>query len=229
MTEYSVVGKPLPRVDGIKKLSGQAKYTVDIVLPDMLYAKILRSPHPHAKILSIDTSKAERLPGVEAVITGKDTLGIRYGFVDTPSFPAEERPLAEDKVRFIGESVVAVAAVDPDTAEDALDLIEVEYDPLPGVFDPEEAIKDGAPQIHGEITRTTSCAWEDWGVARKSHSYTPINNVAGKVAFSYGDLNKGFANADYVREDRFKSPATVPYGHGTPRHRGELRPAVGKT
>ncbi len=208
MSEYSVVGKPLPRVDGLKKLSGQAKFTVDIVLPDMLYAKILRSPHPHARILSIDTSQAEALPGVAAVITGKDTQGIRYGFVDTPSFPAEERPMAEDKVRFIGESVVAVAAVDPDTAEDALDLIEVEYDPLPGVFDPEESMKDGAPQIHGEITRTTSCAWEDWGVARKSHSYTPINNVAGKVEFSYGDLNKGFAEADYVREDRFKSPAT---------------------
>lgn len=102
MIEYSVVGKPVPRVDGLAKLSGQAKYTTDVVLPNMVYGKILRSPHPHAKIVSIDTSRAEKLPGVEAVITGKDTRGIRYGFVDTPSYPAEERPLAEDKVRFIG-------------------------------------------------------------------------------------------------------------------------------
>jgi 4-hydroxybenzoyl-CoA reductase subunit alpha len=209
MGEYSVVGKPLPRVDGLAKLTGQAKYTTDIVLPDIVYGKLLRSPHPHAKIISIDTSKAEKLPGVEAVITGKDTLGIRYGFVDTPSYPAEERPLAEDKVRFIGEAVAAVAAVDPDIAEDALDLIEVEYDPLPAVFDPEEAMKDGAPQIHGEITRTTTCAWEDWGVAKKSHSYTPMNNVAGRVLISYGDIEKGFAEADYTREDRFWSPATA--------------------
>src|SRR5512136_1240957 len=108
MTEYSVVGKSLPRVDGVAKLTGQAKYTTDIVLPNMVYAKILRSPLPHAKIVNIDISKAEKLPGVEAVITGKDTWGIRYGFVDTPAYPAEERPLAEDKVRFVGEAVAAV-------------------------------------------------------------------------------------------------------------------------
>lgn len=208
MNERSVVGKPLPRVDGKSKLTGQAKFTTDVVLPGMLHGKLLRSPLPHAKILSIDTSKAEKLPGVAAVITGKDTWGIRYGFVDTPNYPAEERPIAEDKVRFIGETVAAVVAVDPDIAEDALDLIEVDYDPLPAVFDPEEAMKDGAPQIHGEITRTTSCAWEDWGVARKSHSYTPVNNVAAKVVVSYGDVEKGFAEADYVREDRSRSPGT---------------------
>jgi 4-hydroxybenzoyl-CoA reductase subunit alpha len=208
MNERSVVGKPLPRVDGKAKLTGRAKFTTDIMLPGMLHAKLLRSPLPHAKIRSIDTSKAEKLPGVVAVLTGKDTWGIRYGFVDTPNYPAEERPIAEDKVRFIGETVAAVAAIDPDTAEDALDLIEVDYDPLPPVFDPEEAMKDGAPQIHGEITRTTSCAWEDWGVARKSHSYTPVNNVAARVLVTYGDVEKGFAEADYVREDRSRSPGT---------------------
>lgn len=208
MNEHSVVGKGLPRVDGKAKLTGRAQFTTDVVLPGMLHAKLLRSPLPHAKILSIDTSKAEKLPGVFAVITGKDTWGIRYGFVDTPNYPAEERPIAEDKVRFIGETVAAVAAVDPDIAEDALDLIEVDYEPLQAVFDPEEAMKDGAPQIHGEITRTTSCAWEDWGVARKSHSYTPVNNVAARVLVSYGDVEKGFAEADYVLEDRTKSPGT---------------------
>lgn len=208
MNERSVVGKPLPRVDGKAKLTGRAIFTTDIVLPGMLHAKILRSPLPHAKILSIDTSKAEKLPGVMAVITGKDTWGIRYGFVDTPNYPAEERPMAEDKVRFIGEAVATVVAVDPDTAEDALDLIEVDYDPIQAVFDPEEAMKDGAPQIHGEITRTTTCAWEDWGVSRKSHSYTPVNNVAARVLVTYGDVEKGFAEADYIREDRSRSPGT---------------------
>ncbi|OPY71729.1 MAG: 4-hydroxybenzoyl-CoA reductase subunit alpha [Syntrophorhabdus sp. PtaU1.Bin058] len=208
MNERSVVGKPLPRIDGKAKLTGRAKYTTDIVLPGMLHAKLLRSPLPHAKIRSIDTSKAEKLPGVVAVITGKDTWGIRYGFVDTPNYPAEERPIAEDKVRFIGETVAAVAAIDPDTAEDALDLIEVDYDPLPPIFDPVEAMKDGAPQIHGEITRTTSCAWEDWGVARKSHSYTPENNVAARALVTYGDIEKGFAEADYIREDHSRSPGT---------------------
>src|SRR4030042_6174543 len=117
----------------------------------MVYGKLLRSPHPHAKIVNIDISKAEKLPGVEGVITGKDTWGIRYGFVDTPTYPAEERPLAEDKVRFVGEAVAAVAAVDPDISEDALELIEVECDPLPAVFDPEGEMKDGAPQLHGGI------------------------------------------------------------------------------
>ena len=208
MNERSVVGKPLPRVDGMAKLTGRAVFTTDVVLPGMLYAKLLRSPLPHANILSIDTSKAEKLPGVEAVITGKDTWGIRYGFVDTPNYPAEERPIAEEKVRFIGETVAAVAAVDPDTAEDALDLIEVEYDPLPAIFDPVEAMKEGAPQIHGEITRATSCAWEDWGVARKSHSYTPVHNVAARVLVAYGDIEKGFAEADYIREDSSRSPGT---------------------
>lgn len=208
MSELSVVGKSLPRVDGLLKLTGQAKFTTDVVLPGMLHGKLLRSPLAHAKILSIDTSKAEKLPGVMCVLTGKDTWGIRYGFVDTPNYPAEERPMAEDKVRFVGESVAAVIAVDTDTAEDALDLIQVDYDPLEAVFNPLDAMKDGAPQIHGEITRTTSCAWEDWGVARKSHSYTPANNVAARVLLTYGDADKGFSEADYVHEGRYRSPGT---------------------
>ena len=208
MSELSIVGKPLPRVDGKAKLTGRAIFTTDVVIPGMLHVKLLRSPLPHARIVSIDTSKAEKLPGVAAVITGKDTWGIRYGFVDTPNYPAEERPIAEDKVRFIGETVAAVAAVDQDTAEDALDLIEVDYEPLQPVFDPREAMKEGAPQIHGEITRNTSCAWEDWGVARKSHSFTPVNNVAANVLIAYGDVEKGFAEADYIREDHSRSPGT---------------------
>ncbi|GAG96788.1 unnamed protein product, partial [marine sediment metagenome] len=97
MQQYSVVGKPIPRVDGSLKATGEAKFTVDIALPEMLYGKILRSPYPHAKILSIDTSKAEALPGVKAVITGKDTGEVRFSFIDTPRYPADQCPLAIDK------------------------------------------------------------------------------------------------------------------------------------
>ena len=151
MKEYSVVGKPLTRVDGRVKVTGLAQYASDITLPNMLHGKILRSPHPHAKIVNIDTSQAEALPGVKAVVTGKDTGGIRFGFVDTPRYPADEYPLAIDKVRYIGEEVAAVAAIDEITAAEALSLIEVDYEPMPAIFDPEEALKDGAPKVHEEI------------------------------------------------------------------------------
>ena len=136
MKEYSVIGKSLPRVDGIVKATGEAKYTDDMALPGMLYGKILRSPYPHARILHIDTTRAERLPGVKAIFTGRDTDGIRIAFVDNPRYPADGYILAIDKVRYIGEEVAAVAATEEDIAEEALDLIQVEYEPLPAVFDP---------------------------------------------------------------------------------------------
>lgn len=148
MNDYEIIGKPLPRIDGLEKATGQAKFTVDKVIPGMLHGKLLRSPYPHAKILSINTEKVKRLPGVKAVITREDVVGIRYAFVDTPRYPADETPLAVDKVRYIGDEVAAVAAIDPDTAEEAIRLIEVEYEPLPAVFDPEEAMNPEAPDIH---------------------------------------------------------------------------------
>lgn len=183
MNNYSVVGKPVPRIDGIAKATGQAKYTFDLVLPGMLYGKILRSPHPHARILHIDTSRAERLPGVKAVITARDTLGKPYG--NWRRFPElmDEYTLAVDKVRYIGEQVAALAAVDEDTAEEALDLIEVEYEPLPAVFDPREAMKDGAPLIHEGVK----------------------NNIrpAAVRHIEYGNVEQGFKESDYIREDRY--------------------------
>ncbi|MDZ4247638.1 MAG: 4-hydroxybenzoyl-CoA reductase subunit alpha, partial [Dehalococcoidia bacterium] len=151
MNDYNVVGKPVPLIDARVKATGEAIYTEDINLPGMLYGKILRSPYPHATIRSVDTSKAEKLPGVKAVVTGKDTPGIRFAFVDTPGHPADEYPLAIDKARYAGEEVAAVAAVDLETAEQALDLIEVEYEILPAVFNPEDALKPGAPQVHDVI------------------------------------------------------------------------------
>jgi CO/xanthine dehydrogenase Mo-binding subunit len=210
MAEFRVINKPLPRKDSIEKITGEAKYTFDIKLPNMLYARILRSPSAHAKIVKIDTSKAEKLSGVKAVITGKDTKGMKFAFVDTPHYPCDQPVIAEDKVRFIGESVAAVAAVDMDTANEALDLIEIDYKPISAVFNPEESMKKGAPQIHDEQIPEPGrkCAWQDWGVARAAKSYNPINNIGARVNLGYGDSEKGFAEADYIREDTWDIPRT---------------------
>ena len=186
MEKYSVIGKSLPRVDAVVKATGEAKFTVDMAPPRMLYGKILRSPYPHARILNIDTSKAKRLWGVKAVITGNDTLGIKYGTIDVPQYPADKNPLAMDKVRYIGDEVAAVAAVDEDIAEEALDLIEVEYEELPAVFDPEAAMKPDAPKIH------------DGG------------NICARISWDFGDVEKGFKEAYLIREDRFE---TAPIAH----------------
>ena len=208
MRNYKVVGKPLPRVDGKVKTTGEAIFVVDVKLPNMLHGKILRSPYPHAKIVKIDTSKAKALPGVKAVITGQDTGPVRFGFVDTPRYPADQYPLAIDKVRYVGDEVAAVAAVDEITAAEALELIDVVYEELPAVFDPEEALKDGAPKVHEKIVPNTTCAWEDWGVGRAPRTFKVVNNICAKVEVSHGDVEKGFAESDYVREIKTYSPST---------------------
>jgi 4-hydroxybenzoyl-CoA reductase alpha subunit len=182
MSEYSVIGKRVRRVDGPEKVTGSAKYTFDIVLPNMLYGKILRSPYPHAKILNIDTSRAEKLIGVKAVVTGKDTPGRKQGIWRRFSELRDEEILCREKVRYIGDAVAAVAAIDEDTAEEALDLIEVEYEPLPAVFDPLEAIKEDAPQIHDGVELNI--------------------NVTRHI--EWGDVDEAFTRCDYVREDHFK-------------------------
>jgi 4-hydroxybenzoyl-CoA reductase subunit alpha len=163
----------------VAKATGDAEYTDDMVLPRMLYGKILRSPYPHARIIDIDTSRAENLPGVKAVITGKDTPGRKYGVFGRT---ADQYALAIDKVRYIGDEVAAVAAIDEDIVEEALDLIRVEYEPLPAVFDPEEAMRPGAPRIHG--------------VER---------NISGITRLDFGDVERGFQESDYIREDRFQT------------------------
>lgn len=182
MKKYSVINTPVHNIDGIAKVTGRAVYTFDITLPQMLHGKILRSPYPHAEILNIDTTKAERLKGVKAVVTGKDTLGIKQGIWRRFKELCDEEILARSKVRYIGEPVAAVAAVDEDTAEEALDLIEVEYKPLGGVFEPLEAIKQGAPQLHEHAERNI--------------------NVTRHI--EWGDVDEGFKKTDYVREDWFR-------------------------
>ena len=154
LRETRVVGKSLPRIDAKEKVTGQAEYTADLYLPGMLFGKVLRSRFAHAKIISIDTSMAEKLPGVMAVVTGRDFPGTKIGFMPKTR---DELPMARDKVRYIGEEVAAVAAIQPDIAEEALSLIKVEYEELPAVFEPEKAMEKGAPQIHDHVDRNISC------------------------------------------------------------------------
>ena len=181
MSKFSVIGKRVPNVDGPEKVTGAAKYTFDITMPNMLYGKILRSPHPHAKILNIDTIKAEKLIGVKAVLTAKDTLGRKVGIWRRFPELCDEEILCSTKVRYIGDPVATVAAVDEDTAEEALDLIDVEYELLPAVFDPMEAIKEDAPQVHDGV---------EFNI-----------NVTRHI--EWGDVDEAFKHCDHIREDRF--------------------------
>lgn len=183
--QVSLIGKRLPRLDGPVKASGGAEYTGDLKLPGMLHGKILFSIQPHARILNIDMTRALRLPGVKAVITGKDTIGEKYGNFRRV---ADEQGLATDKVRFIGDAVAAVAAIDEDVAEEALSLIDVDYESLPAVFDPEEALAPGAPIIHDRAP----------------------DNVSWKCLWRYGDGEAALETAYHVREDTFVTPAISP-------------------
>lgn len=177
-----VVGRSLPRVDAAAKVSGLARYADDIVLPRMLHCKLLRSPHPHARILSIDTSAARRLPKVKAVITGED-LPIRFGIMPVSQ---DERALEFEKVRYVGDPVAAVAAVDEETAAAACDAIRVEYLPLEAVTSIEEGLREPPDEpIHAP-----------------PHGRPP-GNVHRLASYEFGDLEAGWAAAEHVREDVF--------------------------
>lgn len=176
--EFQVVGRPHRKVDGLAKATGAAVYADDVVLPGMLHAKTLRSPHPHARIVAIDTSRAEALPGVHAVITGAD-LPVRYGVI--PWTP-DENALAVERVRFIGDEVAAVAAIDEDTANAALERIEVTYEVLPHYLTPEEALVEGAVPLH-ENKRG--------------------NNVSKHVKLEFGEVDAAFASGEVVLEGEY--------------------------
>jgi 4-hydroxybenzoyl-CoA reductase subunit alpha len=179
------VGKSVPRIEGRGAVTGQLKYAFDVSFPNMLVGKMLRSPHPHAKILSIDTSKAEALPGVHAVITAKDTNHIKFGSNEY-FFPhtVDQMALESEKVRYVGDEIGAVAAVDEETANKALELIDVKYEILPAVFDVLEAMKPGAPLIHESL-----------------------NNIAVILPVNFGNPERAMKEADYIREDLFWAPA----------------------
>lgn len=182
--EYSYIGKRIPRIDALPKVTGGAKYWRDIKLPGMLTGKILRSPYAHAKIISIDTSKAEKLPGVRAVVTREDNPKTPVDFFQAMFYGrADLLALASDKVRFIGEEVAAVAADNEDIAEEALELIDVKYEKLEAVFDPEEAMKPSAPLLYDGIK----------------------NNIGVRLTKEIGDVEKGFKEADYIFENEFRT------------------------
>ena len=178
MQELCSVGKRVPKIDAVDKATGRAQYIQDLKLPGMLYGKILYSKFPHARIAKIDTSKARALPGVRAVITGEDCPEIKMGVYK------DNRPLKAGKVRSYRDEVAAVAATDPDIAKEAVSLIEVIYEPLPGVFDPEEAMQKSAPLVHeAHKTNVLRMPW-------KLH---------------YGDVDTARKAAAYVVEDRFST------------------------
>lgn len=188
------------RPDGYGKVTGRDQYGPDVLLPGMLYAKVLRSPHPHARIVSIDASKAEALPGVQAVVTGSDFPEITSSeAVDAGEESIEARfmtalCMAKEKVHFKGQPVAAVAATSLRLAEEALSLIEVEYEPLPVVDDVLEAMKEGAPLLHGDLfTESLS------GPGSKP------SNIAGHRRHVRGDVEAGFAEADVVIEREFRT------------------------
>ncbi len=185
MREFSHIGKATPRPDGPDKAAGKAHYIHDLQRPGILYGKIKFSDLPHARIKNIDTSKAERLPGVKAIITANNTPEIRFGFL------RDNLALKKDKVRQYRDEVAAVAAIDPDIAAEAIDLIHVEYEPLPGVFSPHEAMKEGAPLVHETDPRGR----------QRNHNILPL-----KYHHESGDLEAGKRAAKYVVEGEFSTP-----------------------
>ena len=182
MKVMNVVGQRIPQHDATVKAMGQAQFTDDLTLPGMLHGRLVRSTIPHGRVLHVDLSKALALPGVKAALIGADMPDKVYGIVPMAK---DEYVLARPKVRYIGDEVAAVVAVDQETAEEAARLVRVEYEELPAVFDPLDAIKEGAPVIHDRHP----------------------NNTSTSIHKQFGDVDKGFAASAYVFEDTFYSQA----------------------
>lgn len=178
MSTYDVINTRAPRVDAPDKATGRAVYTDDLHFSNVLYGAMVQSPLAHGRIKNIDVSKAQRLPGVKAVVTAKDLEIVPFG-VSPARY--DETVLAVDKVRYVGDEVAAVAAVDWETAQEAVALIEVEYEELPAVFDPFQAMAEGAPLIHEDYPR----------------------NLCAEVHQEFGDVEKAFAQCDLIHEHKF--------------------------
>ncbi len=170
------IGRSVPNVEAVDKVLGRVRYGTDVAFPGMLHAKVLRSPYPHARILNVDTSKARSLPGVKTVLTGSDTPGFKFGELNR-----DETIMAVGKARFVGEEVAVAVAIDEETALEALELIRVDYQPLPAVFDPEKAIEPGAPVIHDGFP----------------------SNIAYQYHIDRGDVAQGWKEAAVIAEGRF--------------------------
>src|SRR5881409_3146569 len=199
---HRIVGKPIGRVDGIEKVNGEARYSGDVSVAGLVWGKALRSPLSHARIVRIDTARARAHRGVLAVLTARDLPDILVGrrMFDMPL-------LARERVRFIGEKVAVVAAADPDVAEEATTLIDVEYEDLPAVIDPEEAIVAGAPILH-----------ENPGAYEGAPAERPHPNVQSVLRFKLGDVEAGFREAARTFEHTFRTQLA---------HQGYLEPHAG--
>ncbi len=176
--ELRTIGKPRRRVDAVGKVTGRTRFADDVVLPRMLHCKLLRSHVPHALIRNIDASEAERFPGVHLVLTGRD-FKVEYGILPVSQ---DELPLCRERVRFVGDPVAAVIAVDEFTAQKALDLIKVEFDPLPTVSNPAEALAGSGPRLH---------------------EYGEEGNIHRRLSYQFGDVEAALAASDHVFEDVF--------------------------
>ena len=207
--DYKVIGTRPIRHDGVDKVTGRAIYGADVRLPNMLFGKVKRSPYPHARILSIDTSKALKMPGVRAVATADDLVETVDKLSDIGETVVNTREvarnsLASGKVLYKGHSVAAVATVNPHIAEEALDLIDVKYEPLPAVIDVLEAMKDDAPLLDENLT--TKSLGEDTGKS---------SNISSHIRHKNGDPERGFSEADVVVEREYRT-ATVHQGYIEP-------------
>lgn len=202
-TQHQHIGKPMPRVDGPLKVTGETIYADDMKLPHLLHAKVLGSAHAHARIRGIDTTRARRHPGVEAVITSADLPPYKKN-------PSNRRSLifADDEVIFAGQPIAAVLASDPHIAEAALQLIQVDYEVLPAVIDPLEAMKDGAPLVRSplsDVDRSEEQGHVSIQDMEKEQDSSRPSNIASTTPFKRGDVEAGFAEADVIVERSWRS------------------------
>jgi CO/xanthine dehydrogenase Mo-binding subunit len=191
-SDLKTVGRGERRIDGVEKVAGSALYIADMVMPGMLYAKVKHSPHPRARIVRIDTSKAQSLPGVHGVLTGNE-LTYRVGLYLVDKFV-----LARDMVRYEGEAIAAVAAESPEIAAFAVDLIDVEYEVLPPVTNPVEALGKDSPLVHPDLGT--------YSYVEAVFTPMPDTNIANHTKLRKGDIDKGFAEADLIVERRYTNP-----------------------
>ncbi len=183
----NAIGRPLPRVEGVSKVTGSCVYSGDVSRPGELWGGFLRSPYPHARILHIDVSRAVNLAGVKAVVTGKDVSPHLEGL------GLEDMPvMAQDRVRYIGEKVAGIAGIDQEVVEEALGLIKVDYEELPAVFDPLEAVKPEAPVLHPDYLHYAG-----------PHKEAELKNVQSVERAGQGNIDEGFSESDHIFENTF--------------------------
>ncbi len=197
---YQTLGKPIPRVEGLEKVTGTTQYAADLAVPNALWSKVLRSPVPHARLVRVDTSKAKAHPGVHVVLCGSDLPPVLTGLrmKDMPI-------LAQERVRYVGEPVAAVAAENPEIAEEALGLIDVQYEEMEAVYDPLKAMRPGAPLLHEDRSRFKNAP----------PVTVDLPNIQSLTVWKHGDLEAEFKEATYIFEHTFRTPLT---------HHGYLEP-----